>query len=58
MTKKLNSAARILDILQRASNYSAEHRTVEVWAKLFDIQELDTTKKNFAVSYPSYRKSD
>lgn len=54
MTEKINSAARILNILQRASAYQGNNQAFDAWAKLFNIKEQDSIKRNFMVSQSVY----
>lgn len=56
MHNKLNSAARLLKILNAASSHRVDRkmpnkqRSIDVWAMLFDINEADSIRKYFLVS--------
>jgi len=50
MNDHINSAFRVLDILERAKKKGEKEKVHEVWAAIFEIEEADQNKKNFEVS--------
>lgn len=50
MSNHINSAFRVLDILEKAQKKGGKEKVFEVWASIFEIEGSDQNKKNFEIS--------
>ena len=50
MTKNINSASRILSIINSVKSKSDTLPAHEVWGEVFGIEEKDKSRKTFALS--------
>lgn len=50
MSNHINSAFRVLEILEKAKNKGEREKVADVWASIFGIEISDQNKRNFEIS--------